>query len=391
MTRETVRETARRAFKICLLPGDGIGPEVMAEAEKLLAAVGRAWDVGFDCARHLIGGAAIDASHAAGMPATALPAETLAAARQADAVLLAAVGGPRWDDPAPGDPRPEQGLLAIRKELGLYLNLRPVRAFGALRGASPLRPELLEGVDLLIVRELTGGLYFGAHERSTRPASAGVSAADAPAVEQFARDTMEYAEHEIERVLRWAFDAARRRPLRRVTSVDKANVLETSRLWREVAHRVAADYPDVEFADMLVDNCAMQLLVNPAQFGVLVTENTFGDILSDEASMLSGSLGMLASASLGGATALYEPCHGSAPDIAGQGVANPLAMLLSVALMLRHSLGMEDAAAQVEGAVDAVLAAGWRTRDIADDATPPERILGTAAMGDAVVGLIEKG
>ena len=405
-------------YRICLLPGDGIGPEIMAEAEKVLAAIAKKYDTVFETSSHLIGGAAIDATRAAGLPLTAFPAETLEAARAADAVLLAAVGGPKWDDPAPGEPRPEQGLFGIRKELGLYLNLRPVRTWSALRDASPLRPERLEGVDLLIVRELTGGLYFGTHER--RPAALAAqaaqapdaTAADAPAdvvadapaaavvaeapaaaesddlLSQFAVDTMEYTGYEIERVVRWAFEAARRRNVKRVHSVDKANVLETSRLWRDVAHRVAADYPDVESSDMLVDNCAMQLMAAPAQFSVLVTENTFGDILSDEASMLAGSLGMLASASMGTGTPLFEPCHGTAPDIAGQGIANPLAMILSVELMLRHALDMPQAADDVASAVETVLDQGWRTRDIADASTPAERILGTAAMGDAVVAAL---
>lgn len=372
---------AEKTYRICTLPGDGIGPEIMAQAVKLLDAVGRACGVRFDCEEHLIGGAAIDSTAARGCEPTALPEETLAAARDSDAVLLAAVGGPKWDGAAPGEPRPEQGLLAIRKQLGLYLNLRPVRVYAALEDASPLRPERLRGCDLLIVRELTGGLYFGAHEREQ-----GVEDAGGPGVPGTrCRDVMEYSEHEIERVVRWAFDAARRRPLKRVASVDKANVLETSRLWREVAHRVAADYPDVEASDVLVDNCSMQLVSNPAQFSVLVTENTFGDILSDEASMLSGSLGMLASASLGEGTALYEPSHGSAPDIAGMGVANPIAQLLSVEMMLRYSLAMDRAADAVAAAVQDVLDAGWRTADIADASTPDESRLGTDAMGDKVV------
>ena len=372
---------AKERYRVCLLPGDGIGPEIMAEAVKLLDAVGEAYDVEFACEEHLIGGNAIDATRAAGVPVTALPAETLAAARECDAVLLAAVGGPKWDGAAPGEPRPEQGLLAIRKELGLYLNLRPVRIYRALRDASPLKPELLEGVDVLIVRELTGGIYFGAHERTENVPGAG--AGGAPGT--FCRDQMDYSEYEIERVVRWAFEVASRRSRARVHSVDKANVLETSRLWREVAHRVATEFPQVEAHDMLVDNCAMQLVANPGQFDVLVTENTFGDILSDEASMLTGSLGMLASASLGDGTALYEPSHGSAPDIAGRGIANPIAQLLSVELMLRHSFGMDAAADRVAAAVERVLDDGWRTGDIAGPSTPSERVLGTAAMGDKVV------
>jgi 3-isopropylmalate dehydrogenase len=376
---------ASKTYRICTLPGDGIGPEIMAQAVKALEAIGRAYDVDFQCEEHLIGGCAIDATAAAGRTPTALPDETLEAARACDAVLLAAVGGPKWDGAAPGQARPEQGLLAIRKQLGLYLNLRPVRVYPALVDASPLRPERLKGVDLVIVRELTGGLYFGAHERMTDVAGAGGDGGPGT----FCRDTMEYSEYEIERVVRWAFEAARRRPSKRVASVDKANVLETSRLWREVAHRVAAEYPDVEETDVLVDNCSMQLVNNPAQFSVLVTENTFGDILSDEASMLSGSLGMLASASLGDGTALYEPSHGSAPDIAGRGIANPIAQLLSVELMLRYSFKMDAAADALAGAIDDVLADGWRTGDIADASTPADHRLGTDAMGDKVVEAFE--
>ena len=368
---------ASTIYRICTLPGDGIGPEIMEQALRVLDVVGKACDVDFVCEEHLIGGCAIDATAEAGEEPTALPEDTLAAARAGDAVLLAAVGHPRFDNAAPGQPRPEQGLLGIRKALGLYLNLRPVHVYPALAGASPLKPELLQDVDLLIVRELTGGLYFGAHEREKREDGA------------FAFDVMQYGEEEIERVVRWAFDAATRREVSRVTSVDKANVLETSRLWREVAHRVAADYPQVEERDMLVDNCAMQLIANPAQFSVLVTENTFGDILSDEASMLTGSLGMLASASMGDGPSLYEPCHGSAPDIAGRGVANPIAQILSVELMLRHSFHMDAAADAVAGAVDDVLASGWRTADIADTATPAACVLGTAAMGDRIVEALQ--
>ncbi|MDI6711872.1 MAG: 3-isopropylmalate dehydrogenase [Anaerosomatales bacterium] len=362
------------ACRICLLPGDGIGPEITAEAVKVLEAIGSRFGVRFEFTEALLGGAAIDAT------GTALPDETLAAAKAADAVLLAAIGGPKWDTTDPDKPRPEQGLLGIRKALGLYANLRPVRIFEPLKGASTLKPEALEGVDMLIVRELTGGLYFGprARERDVEGAAAGGARG------MRAYDTCVYSELEIERIARVAFEAARTRR-GRVHSVDKANVLESSRLWREVVHRVhAAEYPDVELLDQLVDNTAMQLIRYPAQFDVVLTENMFGDILSDEASMLTGSLGMLASASLGDGTALYEPSHGSAPDIAGQGVANPLAMLLSVELMLRHSFGMHEAADALAAAIDGVLADGWRTRDIADETTLPQRTVGTAAMGDLV-------
>jgi 3-isopropylmalate dehydrogenase len=364
--------------RICLLPGDGIGPEITAEAVKVLGVLGVREGVSFEFDEALLGGAAIEAT---GSP---LPDETLAKARAADAVLLAAIGGPKWDTTDPEVPRPEQGLLGIRKELGLFANLRPVSIFAPLRDASSLRPEFLEGVDMLIVRELTGGLYFGARGRESGVAGA----ATGGGAGMRAYDTLEYSEYEIERIARVAFEAARgRRGL--VHSVDKANVLESSRLWREVVHRVhAAEFGDVELVDQLVDNAAMQLIRDPAQYDVVVTENMFGDILSDEASMLTGSLGMLASASLGDGTALYEPSHGSAPDIAGLGVANPLAMLLSVEMMLRHSFGMDAAADRLAAAIAGVLDDGWRTRDIASADTPADRVVGTSAMGDLVVAKI---
>ena len=362
-------------YKICLLPGDGIGPEIIAEAVKVLDALGAKYDVAFEYTEALLGGAAIDAT------GTALPQETLEAANASDAVLLAAVGGPKWDTTDPEKPRPEQGLLGIRKALGLYTNLRPVKIFNALAGASTLKPEVIDGVDLVIVRELTGGLYFGARERFYDEAGAGANGARG----QRAYDTLEYREYEIERIARQAFEAARTRR-GKVTSVDKANVLETSRLWREIVHRVHdADYPDVELEDLLVDNTAMQLINRPADFDVVVTENMFGDILSDEAAQITGSLGMLASASLGDGTALYEPSHGSAPDIAGQGVANPLAQILSVEMMLRYSFGMNEAADDVNRAVAAVLDEGWRTGDIKSPDTPDDHVVGTVKMGDLVV------
>ena len=364
----------KKTYKICCLPGDGIGPEIIAEGKKVLAAVGKRYGVDFQCEDALIGGAAIDAC---GDP---LPEETLAAARASDAVLLASVGGPKWDSTDPAAPRPEQGLLRIRKELGLYTNLRPVQIFAALADASTLRPEVIDGVDMMIVRELTGGLYFGKRERFYDEPGAGTAGAPG----QRAYDTLEYREYEIERIARQAFEAARKRR-GKVSSVDKANVLETSRMWREIVHRIgAAEYPDVELEDVLVDNAAMQLISRPADFDVVVTENMFGDILSDEAAQITGSLGMLASASLGDGVALYEPSHGSAPDIAGQGIANPLAQILSVEMMLRYSFNMGEAADAVRVAVTAVLDEGWRTRDIADPATPVDRTLGTAAMGDEV-------
>ncbi len=361
-------------YKICLLPGDGIGPEIIAEGVKVLDALGAKYDTTFEYTEALLGGKAIDET---GSPFTAEP---LAAAEAADAVLLAAVGGPKWDAADPEKPRPEQGLLGIRKALGLYATLRPVRVFSALADASTLNPEIIDGVDMLIVRELTGGLYFGARDRFYDEEGCGMDGAPG----QRAFDTLEYREYEIERIIRHAFETARKRRCR-VHSIDKANVLETSRLWREVAHRVAADYPDVELVDALVDSTAMQLIKYPAQFDVMVTENMFGDILSDEASMLTGSLGMLASASLGDGTALYEPSHGSAPDIAGRGIANPLAQILSVEMMLRYSFDMQEAADDLAAAIEAVLDEGWRTGDIANADTPADKIVGTVAMGDLVV------
>lgn len=363
------------AYKICCLPGDGIGPEIIAEGKKVLAAVGARFGVDFACEDALIGGAAIDVT---GEP---LPAATLEAAQASDAVLLAAVGGPKWDTTDSSKPRPEQGLLGIRKALGLYTNLRPVQIFAPLAGASTLKPEVIDGVDLMIVRELTGGLYFGAHHRYYDEEGAGPDGTPG----QRAVDTLEYREYEVERIARQAFEAARRRR-GHVTSVDKANVLDTSRMWREVVHRLHdAEYPDVTLDDMLVDNTAMQLINRPAFFDVVVTENMFGDILSDEAAQITGSLGMLASASLGDGVALYEPSHGSAPDIAGKGIANPLAQILSVEMMLRFSFDMGEAADAVHAAVEAVLDEGWRTGDIADASTPTDHVLSTVAMGDKVV------
>jgi 3-isopropylmalate dehydrogenase len=324
--------------KIVLLPGDGIGPEITAPAVEVLNAV---TDLEYE--EHEFGGASIDAH------GTALTDETLAACRTADAVLLAAVGGPKWDSTDPAKPRPEQGLLGLRKGLGLYANLRPVRPVPALYDASPLKRERIEGTDLLVVRELTGGIYFGEKTRTADSAS----------------DACVYTRAEIERIARVAFGAARRR----VTSVDKANVLETSRLWREVISGLAGDY-EVPLDHLLVDSAAMQLVAHPAEFDVIVTENMFGDILSDEAAMITGSIGMLPSASLGGdGPGLFEPVHGSAPDIAGTGVANPLAMFLSAAMMLRHGLALESEAAAIESAVDRALAEGLRTSDLGGTAT----------------------
>ena len=364
-----------KTYKICTLPGDGIGPEIMAEGVKVLKALGKKYDAEFTCEDALIGGCAIDAT------GEALPQATLDAANASDAVLLAAVGGPKWDTTDPNAPRPEQGLLGIRKALGLYTNLRPVQIFNALADASTLKPEVIDGVDMMIVRELTGGLYFGKRERFYDEEGAGANGGKG----QRAYDMLEYREYEVERIARQAFEAARKRK-NKVTSVDKRNVLETSRMWREVVHRVHdEEYPEVELEDLLVDNTAMQLINRPADFDVVVTENMFGDILSDEAAQITGSLGMLASASLGDGVALYEPSHGSAPDIAGQGIANPLAQIMSVGMMLRYSFDMGEAADDIQRAITEVLDEGWRTGDLKDATTPADKVEGTVAMGDLVV------
>jgi 3-isopropylmalate dehydrogenase len=328
------------SYSIVTLPGDGIGPEIMEPTLELLETLG---DFGFQ--EHLFGGASIDAT------GVALTDEVLDACKHADGVLLAAVGGPKWDTTDPNKPRPEQGLLGLRKGLGLYANLRPVKPLPALYDASPLRRERIEGTDLLVVRELTGGIYFGEKMRT----------------DTFASDVCAYSSEEIERIARSAFEAALRRSAKpKVTSVDKANVLETSRLWRQVVTELhASEFANVELEHVLVDNAAMQLVSAPTGFDVIVTENMFGDILSDEAAMLTGSIGMLPSASLGAdGPGLFEPVHGSAPDIAGHGVANPLAMFLSAAMLLRHGLGLESEAAAVESAVERALAGGLRTPDL---------------------------
>jgi 3-isopropylmalate dehydrogenase len=333
------------AKKIVTLPGDGIGPEVTAAAIEVLTALRD--DLEFE--EHLVGGASIDAH------GTALTDDVLQAARDSDAVLLGAVGGPKWDTTDPDKPRPEQGLLNLRRELDLYANLRPVRPARALLDASPLRREIIDGTDLVVVRELTGGIYFGEKTRTDARAS----------------DLNVYTVPEIERIARIAFRASRRR----VSSVDKANVLETSRLWRETVVRVhREEFPDTELEHVLVDNAAMQLVAAPTRFDVILTDNMFGDILSDESAMLTGSIGMLPSASLGapGEPGMFEPVHGSAPDIAGQGIANPLAMFLSGAMMLRHGLGFETEAASLESAVDRALEDGLRTRDLGGTAGTAE-------------------
>jgi 3-isopropylmalate dehydrogenase len=342
--------------RIALLPGDGIGPEIAEAAVRILEALGE-----FEIAEHEIGGVSID-EHG-----TPLTEQALEACRQSDAVLLCAVGGPKWDTTDPDKPRPEQGLLALRKGLGLFANLRPVRPSEALLDASPLKRDRIDGTDLLVVRELTGGIYFGDSGREG----------------DSAHDDCEYTVEEIERIARVGFEAAGERR-GKLTSVDKANVLETSRLWRETVTRLAPEYEEIELDHLLVDNAAMQLVSRPAEFDVIVTENLFGDILSDEAAMLTGSLGMLPSASLGEkGPGLFEPVHGSAPDIAGTGKANPLATFLSVAMMLRYGLGMHPEADRLERAVDASLAQGLRTPDLAGgDGT---REVGTEEMTNAVL------
>jgi len=346
---------------VVLLPGDGVGPEVIAEGRKVLDATAVAFGHDFEYSEHLIGGCSIDAH------GTALTDEALDACRAADAVFLGAVGGPKWDDPTAAV-RPEQGLLKLRSELGLFANLRPVQVFPELMQSSPLRPELLEGVDVLVVRELTGGIYFG-EPRLRENVDGGIRAVD----------TMVYTDGEIRRIVRLAFQlAGRRRGL--VTSVDKANVLETSRLWRQVATEVAGEFPDVELEHQLVDSATMRLIQNPASFDVVVTGNMFGDILTDEASVLAGSLGMLPSASLGeGSRGMYEPIHGSAPDIAGRGIVNPMGVILSAAMMLRSSFDLPAEADAVEQAVAGALSSGLRTADLA-----PSNTVSTVEMGDAI-------
>jgi 3-isopropylmalate dehydrogenase len=354
--------------KVLVLPGDGIGPEIVGEAVKLLKALQAQGAIAVELEHGLVGGAAYDVF---GDP---LPAQTLEAARAADAVLLGAVGGPKWE-PLHISKRPEKGLLGLRAGLGLFANLRPAILYPQLAGASSLKPEVVSGLDIMIVRELTGDIYFG-QPRGVETLASG---------ERRGVNTMVYTESEIERICRVAFDLARKRD-RRVCSVDKANVLECTELWREVATRVGADYPDVALSHMYVDNAAMQLVRAPKQFDVMVTGNLFGDILSDCASMLTGSIGMLPSASLNAAgQGMYEPIHGSAPDIAGQGVANPLATLLSVAMMLRYSLGAPEAAQRIEAAVSTVLDQGLRTPDILSAGM---RRVGTVEMGDAVVAAL---
>lgn len=350
--------------RIALLPGDGIGPEVTAAARRVLERIGATSGLELELEEALIGGAATDAT------GDSLPAETLELCKSSDAVLLGAVGGPRWAN-LEGSQSPEQGLLRLRRELGLFANLRPVPVFSALIPAAPLKPGLLEGVDILVVRELTGGIYFGPRQE-----------ADA---QGRASDTMVYSANEVERIAHVAFRAAAGRR-GQVTSVDKANVLATSRLWRATVDKVAAEYQNIELQHLYVDACAMQIIRSPADFDVILTGNLFGDILSDEASMLAGSLGVLPSASLAeGTFGMYEPVHGSAPDLAGQGVANPLGAILSAAMLLRHSLGLDEDAAAVESAVTMTLDEGLTTPDLATSGTRPAT---TSELTDAIVARV---
>ncbi|MBI2958430.1 MAG: 3-isopropylmalate dehydrogenase [Chloroflexi bacterium] len=360
-------------FTIAVLPGDGIGPEVVAEAVKVLEAAGRRFGHSFEFKRDLVGGAAIDEY------GVALRNETLKMCRATDAVLFGAVGGPQWDDPT-ARTRPEDGLLALRKGLGLFANLRPVKVLPMLEDSTNLKPEVVRGVDMVVVRELTGGLYFGRPKRQWRTSKG-----------RRAVDTMAYADWEVERIARVGFELARQRK-KKLVSVDKANVLESSRLWRQVVAEVGREYPDIELENMLVDSCAMRLIQHPIDLDVVVTENTFGDILTDEASMLAGSMGMLPSASLAGipvtgkrSHGLYEPIHGSSPKRAGMNVSNPIATILSAAMLLRHSLGLSREAGLVEGAVRSVLEDGYRTYDIFRDGT---KRVGTAEMGELIAAKV---
>ncbi len=361
-------------FNLAVLPGDGIGPEVIAEGIKVLQAINKRFGHEFNLNYSMVGGAAIDKT------GKALPPDTLKVCKKCDAVLLGAVGGPKWDDPK-AKVHPEDGLLALRKGLRLFANLRPVKVFSPLVDSTNLKPEIIKGVDLIFVRELTGGLYFARPKRQWQTSRG-----------RRATDSMTYSEQEIERIVRAGFEVARGRR-KKLVSVDKANVLQSSRLWRQVAMEVAEEYPDVELEHMLVDACAMRLIQNPAYFDVLVTENMFGDILTDEASMLAGSMGMLPSASLAGVPkqgtnifGLYEPIHGSAPRRAGLDMANPIAIILSTAMMLRYSFGLVKESESVESAVTEVLQQGYRTYDIIDEG---KTRVGTKKMGDLIAGKVE--
>lgn len=355
-------------YKIAVLPGDGIGPEITVQAVKVLESAGRRFNREFKFTEGLIGGAAYDAF------GTPLPEDTLDLCRNSDAILLGAVGGPKWDE-LPPHLRPEAGgILPLRKGLGLFANLRPVKVFPALVNASTLKPGVVSGLDLMVVRELTGGLYFGRKYREELPDGS-----------TRAVDTLEYTSPEIDRIARMAFELARKRR-KKVTSVDKANVLESSRCWREIVTAIGPEYPDVELEHMYVDNCAMQLVKNPRQFDVMVMENMFGDILSDQASMLSGSLGMLASASIGGKVGLYEPSHGSAPKYTGMQRVNPIATILSGAMMLRFSLNLQEEADSIEQAVEKVLDLGYRTADLMEEG---KKLVNTIQMGDLIAEQVE--
>jgi len=356
----------KRMPNVLVLPGDGIGQEITPEAVKVLHAVLKGGSASFNFQNGLIGGAAIDEA------GKALPDATLVAAQSSDAILMGSVGGPKWDS-LPAPERPELGgLLKIRKALSLYANIRPVKMSPMLVDASTLRPEVVKDVDLVVLRELTGGLYFGEKGRKVNPRSA--------------YDVLDYSEEEIRRIVQMGFQMAEKRR-GKLCSVDKANVLESSRFWREITMEIAKDFPGVELTHMYVDNAAMQLVRWPSQFDVIVTENMFGDILTDLASMLIGSIGLVPSASLNGTKGLYEPAHGSAPDIAGKNIANPLATILSGALMLRHSFNLEEEAQRIERAVEAVLAQGYRTADLAK---PGDKVLGTREMGNAVVEALSR-
>jgi len=352
---------------ILIVPGDGIGQEVTAVGKNVLDKIASRFGHQFTYDQALMGHVAIEAT---GNP---LPEETLAKMRQSDAVLFGAVGHPKYDNDPTAKVRPEQGLLRMRKELGLYANLRPIKLFDDLLGASSIKPEILRGADILFFRELTGDIYFGEKGRKDNGDTA--------------YDVAQYSRYEVDRIARKAFDAARLRK-KKLCSVDKANVLETSRLWREVVQKVALDYPDVQVEHQFVDSMAMMLIKNPTRYDVIVTANLFGDILTDEASQIAGSMGMLASASVGDGTGVYEPIHGSAHDITGKGVANPLASILSAALMLEISFNLKQEAEAIVAAIDQVLKDGWRTKDIADGKTPADRILGTVAMGEQVLNRI---
>ena len=358
----------RAAHRIAVLAGDGIGPEVTAEAVKVLEAVARQANVSLQFDEALVGGAAIDQT------GTPLPSATLDLCRKATAIMFGSVGGPKWDN-LPQEQRPERGLLGLRKGLDLYANLRPAKTFPMLVDSSPLKRSVVEGTDLMVIRELTGGLYFGEPRGIEKFADGGERAVN----------TMAYTSREIERIVRVGFDVARKRR-KKLASVDKANVLVVSQLWRDVTNRVAKEFPDVALEHVLVDNCAMELVARPTRFDTIVTENTFGDILSDEAAILVGSLGMLPSASLGGAAGLYEPVHGTAPDIAGQGIANPIAAILSAGMLLKYSLELGAEADRVDAAVLSVLEQGYRTKDIAATGS---KVVGTTELGDLVVAELE--